>query len=346
MQILNLAESNILLELLIEDMPFAIHDLIARSPRITEAAIVGTITKSLPSTIDFTEIQKWCVANIRWFVHNGDVANAGNRRYVMLPPYAILQKTGPDESIVKVCGDERAKRVVENEMKKINCSMSITKPGWHWGASDDQRSKSIGFRRTIIFPTSKHASVMSQLSTLGIPVITPKDFREKLPSIKNVCIPPVTYFSVRPSSWGSWYKYDSTILSHNRWKPIENIFLHDRGLYKWLPSEDFRGELSSRYFYHNNYENVAELTSSLARLWMYYLDFEEGNSRSIWISDRTVFVPLEIPEPHQHWLQLMSEDWRREENFRRYMVLENTREIAEVLSRTLHVKMGLGESTA
>jgi len=342
MHILKPEEERILEELLIEDLPYAVHNMVTLNPRISEAALVGRITNSLPSTIDSEVIRRRCITSIRWFVHNGDLSNAGNKKYVMLPPYGVLQAETGSELIIKICGDRILDQSIDQKIQKLGLKLNIKFMNWYWETDEEQKLKTVGFRRTVSFQSEIYFELANIFSDNQVPLVTPKQFCDKLPKITDITIPPESQFNISPPNWGYWYIYNSSLSSLNRWEPIEFYSKPENYLFKWQPSEDWRGESSKRFFIHKGLDHIAEIDSSSARLWMFYLDSQNKNQRTVWTSDEAIFVPMEIPEPYQHWLQLISIDWNREKGFRKYHLLEDFQQVAEILKNSLQVTVSSG----
>jgi hypothetical protein len=76
---------------------------------------------------------------------------------------------------------------------------------------------------------------------------------------------------------------------------------------------------------------------------MMNLDYHAGFPKMVWIKDQNIWVPIEIPDPHQHWLQLISEDWYREGQYRRYILARDPEPVPKRLNETLGLRIVSGQ---
>lgn len=313
MNILNEEDIQVLISLLIEDLPFRVFNIVRQNKKISEARIIGEIIDIFPSTIKVQEIRRLCTSIIRWFVHNGDMSNTGNKNYSVLPPYGIY--SNENTSILRLHGDIPTRHFWQMFKKVKDIKFETVLKKWVWEKSE---STNIGFQNQIIFNNEILEFVITKMTDLSIPLVSIDDICAKLPKINDLLFPPKNSFNVDFPRWGFWSKYDPSILENNRWMEIDDLLVYPQGLLMWQQNNDWRGKNSRRYFLNSSYEKYAELSESTAILWTYYLDYLESNPRNILINDGFIYTPNEMPDPYIQWLQAIASDWQREGDFNKY----------------------------
>ena len=334
MRILSPDGAAALAELPLEDLPRVVLRLMSHSTSATEAEIIGTVSRRIPSSVPRESISRRTVSSIRWFVHAGDVASAGISRYIILPPYAVLRGRHSAESSPRIFGSPRMDEFIDNQAQPLGSRLELELVQWHWEMRSSE-APFVGLKRKVRLKKNDEREMVSLLKKAGIPVVDTMRFLERLPSLERVNLPPHSSYKALPPSWGMWDMHDSSASGSDRWTSIEQWDSIDAGLLRWRPTDDWRGERSTRLFYHSGLDLLAELHTSLGLLLSFYLDRLAANVRSAWMKDSTVWVPAAIPDAHQHWMQLISEDWNRRGDLREYRLASDPRLVRRELQNTL-----------
>jgi hypothetical protein len=331
MNILNEKDVQVLISLMIEDLPFCVFNIVRQNIKISEARIIGEIIDIFPSTVKVQKIRRLCTSIIHWFVHNGDISNNGNRNYSVLPPYGVY--SSENEIILKLHGDLPIQELRQKfeEIEEIKFETELKK--WPW---EKNGSTNIGFQSSLYFDKNLLDTVGTRMTDLSIPLVSIANICSKLPKIDDLLFPPRSSFDVDFPRWGIWSKYNPSILGNNRWVNIDNILAHPPGLLMWQQNNDWRGKNSRRYFLNNSYEKYAELSESTAILWTYYFDCVESNLRHIFIGDDFIYTPFEIPNPYIQWLQAVASDWHGEGEYKKFYITE-ANDVKNVLEKNLRL---------
>lgn len=341
MQVLCNKDVIALTELLLEDLPRTILKLICNSPNITEGAIIGIIYKTFPSIIPFDKIRENCIMSIHWFLHNGDIAISGNHRYVVLPPYFVVQENDKKINRIKLCGDPRLDSKIDGILRSKGCNMEEKYVSWHLETDFEQKVQNVGLQRSCFL--SSTALIKNLSHEFGIPIIYPKIFEENLPSIKTLPFPPRSHFNATAPVWGFWDTYIPEHREEERWKEIKNWAIENCTILRWLPSRDKRGQYGIRYFLHNGHKHLSELNCLYASLWLFRLDYKHRCPRKLWINEQSIFTPDNIPDSHKHWLQLISINWCRTKQFIKYKLACEPKKILDRLHETLGLQIVSGQ---
>lgn len=334
MRILSPDGAAALAELLLEDLPRVVLRLMTHSTSATEAEIIGAVSRRIPSSVPRESISRRTVSSIRWFVHAGDVASAGVSRYIILPPYAVLRSRRSSGGSLRIFGSPRMDEFIDKQAQRLGSRLEHELVQWHWEMGSSE-APSVGLKRKVRIKESDVTEMVSLLKKADIPVVDTMRFLERLPSLERVNLPPHSSYQALPPSWGMWDMHDSLASGSDRWTSIEHWDSIDAGLLRWRPTDDWRGERSTRIFYHSGLDLFAEMDTSSGRLLAFYLDRLAANVRSAWIKDSTVWVPAAIPDAHQHWMQLVSEDWNRRGDLREYRLASDPRLVRRGLQNTL-----------
>ena len=332
MRILDKKEIQVLNSLLIEDLPFSVFEIIRKNSKISESRIIGEIIDIFPSTINVQKIRRLCTSMIHWFVHNGDITNVGNRNYRILPPYGIY--SGKHEIVLKLHGDISISEFRQRFEKSKDIKFKTILKKWPW---EGHESVNIGFQSFLYFNRSYLEYVISILGEFSISLVSANDICLKLPKIDDLLIPPKSSFNIDFPRWGVWLGYNPSIIANKRWTILNEISTHPRGLLKWQPNSDWRGENSKRYFFNNNHGKYAELSESTAILWTYYLDFEETNPRNILIGNDFICTPYELPNSYIQWLHVISSDWYGEGDYKKFFITRYD-EVLNILENNLKLR--------
>ena len=343
MNILNPKSIEVLTELLLEDLPRAILDIICQNQKygLSEGRLIGLITRQLPSNLDRKYVRELCISCVRWYLHNGDISNAGNRRYVVLPLYGISQPVNEGFERIKICGDIRLDDDIDRVLKPIGYKLKSRMVPWSWKSRDSNKVQFVGLRRNIDFPIVEKELVFRELSQLSISIVNPNDIRDKLPSIHQLCMPPKTSYLSIPPSWGYWSVYNPKISDPDRWVEINNWQREQFCLLKWKADIDLRDEQGARYFLHSGFDRMAELSRQSAYIWMAYQDYQNNNPRDVLICKDYLLTPSEIPEAHQYWLQLLAENWHKtqQNRMRKYSLLFDPQGVARTIENSLGMQI-------
>lgn len=342
MQVLDNDSQLVYISLLIEEMPSNVLEFLSLSPKegATEGGIIGFIKQRLPSSIGVEEVHDQCREIIRWFMHNGDIEQTNGNRYILIPTYIIRIESAQNQTVYKVCGDLRTDSLFSNHLgaRRDRYQFQVVQHKWKKNNAFDLPLY-IGLRRTVICASENQASFEEFVHEKGISLISPQEITDTLPSISRLMLPPRDAYKVIPPSWGIWFIYRPANNRLDRWGEIKNWLDSDVfSILRWQSSDDWRGEQSARFFLRQGNERLHELSPSTARLWMFYQDQQNHNNKNFWVVDKTIWVPLEIPHPHQQWLQLISSSWERLNNLRKYSLIgKPEEEAASILQSTLAI---------
>lgn len=284
MRILSDGEIEILNELWLEDLPRRILDTVCQSPDINQAAVLRLFVKSLPASIDPQNIYDRCLSSIYWFLHHGDIATSGNRRYVAIPPYAVPIESLDGKTILTIFGDSRLDQYVADSIGEIGCRLERRMVTWRWeNRNEDSTPNVVGFLRNILTNAMQYREIVSRFALLKIPIIQPHELQARLPSIRELKTPSKTVFTSVPPNWGYWDSYAPYFKELLRWKPVTNWSTLRAGMLRWRPSDDRHGETSARFFLVKDSAQLFELSSTSARLWALFLDWRESNPKRFWM---------------------------------------------------------------
>jgi len=324
-----------LVDLWLEDLPRSILQTVCRSPGASEGAVIGSVTSRLPSSINDERTRDRCLSSVRWFVHHGDIASCGNRRYAALPPYGVVEIDRGDSAVVRIFGNPLRDGEIIALARGLDGEFISTFVRWYWqeGYSD---ADNVGWERMARVPLANTSSLISSLATLGMRVVEPGTIRVSLPSIHDIVVPPMSFFGANLPSWGLWQEYDPTISSLDRWKDTKRVPMpQSQAVFRWFAGANDTDYRIARYFLCVPASGVAETGRSSVRLWMHYLDHRVGNPRTMSIKVGEALVPGELPDPHRHWLEISSSQWHRVGSTDRYKLETDSAAVARVMQETL-----------
>lgn len=340
MRLMHPQDSNALVNEWLDDLPRRVLMMLCSSSGLSEGAVVGGVTRWLPSSINEDAIRDRCVSSIRWFAHHGDIASCGNRRYGTLPPYGILQVDKTESAVIRVFGNPHKDGDIASLARLLHGEFESTYVPWYW-QERYRNVHNVGWQRHALVPRHVISDLVSSLREIGVRVVDPTSIRDNLPSIHAVLVPPKSVFQAHLPTWGTWAQYQPLLLSHDRWESVDPPLVPKTlTVYRWLPSRDLAGDLLERYFLglpaNAHSKDIAEISRSSARMWMFFLDHQADNPRSMSVENGVAIIPSELPDPHRHWLELSSSRWFKEGPMRRY---ELATDAADVIN-TLHATLG------
>jgi hypothetical protein len=234
-----------------------------------------------------------------------------------------------------VCGDLGSDEKLSKVFTEYGTELDSNIVSWYWADANNENEYKVGFKRTSEITRNVVDDLIIVLQDHNISLIDPVVFEKKLPSIKNIFIPSSSFFNCVPPNWGFWDEFTISFDDDFQWNEIDHWQVSNCEILKWAPSKDRRGIYGTRYFLHKGFDQLAELSQSYARLWMFYLLNRKDIMRRIWVDDNMIWTPVELPDPHQHWLQLISEDWYREKHLRKYILKSDPEPIVSRLNYTL-----------
>jgi hypothetical protein len=325
-------------QMLEEELPEAILEVITQNPGISEAKLIGSVLKLFPTT--FSVDQRLCIAILNWLRKNDDISYYGNQRYMALPPHAeVLTREG--NLIIKLCGDRRFDREINASLKNQGIDLNTQKAkGTIFTDNNDVQEKEVGILRTLQGKIDREPIIRNCFSKLDIPIFSAEEIQEALPSISNLMAPASTAFNVIGPSSGIWQIYNPILIQTYRWEKTENWQSKGSGILHWKASDDWRGKMNERFFYHQGGENLAELSKTSALLWTFQKDLEAGHPREMYSAGQKIQVPNEIPDQHFMWLKRISPEWR-ELTGKDYLEFEprnNIQDVIDILKKTLGLK--------
>ena len=334
-------DTRVLTDLLLVELPVTILTIVSETTPdgIGRGEIHRIVEGSLPGTIDLAMLDERIESILRWFVRNGDVDTAGSHRYVRVPPYVVRQKAVNGTASMRLLGDKRLDILIFDQVSAHNCFLHtetiMTSPSNDGGGT----AFPVGIRRSITFPIESAGFVESCLEDLRIEIVDIDLLDRNLPTIHSLFYPPQNAFNAIAPKWGYWDNYDAALQSEDRWSRIDQWGTAKRGLLRWMPSLDRRGQYNCRYFLHDGCAHLAELGRSFAYLWMYHFDYEQRKPRRIWASGRDIWLPPKIPDAHWQLLALLSEYFEWSGAFRRYHLTCPAETVGERLNGTLGVQL-------
>jgi hypothetical protein len=306
---LNILSTNdlaLLHQQLSDDMPRAILFKIASEPFITMHKLASYMLRRYPANSDAEKYRTMCAKIVRWFINSGDVAEAGNHRLYVLPPYLVEYAKSDQGLDFRLHGDPRIDNILEPEIVPLQWKI-VKNKDLISEVQDSDLSSGFGYQRILETNLQQVELVRHSLSVHSLPVLTAEDLIKKLPSVHKLMVPPSIAFQAIPPRWGIWKIYVPEQHNPDRWITLGDRRVGFRGIMKWVPSDDWRGEQSIRYFYSDGtHENLVDLSPVSAVLWMFSMDLLANNPQLVRHQGNSIRVPPTLPAPYVQWLRLAS----------------------------------------
>jgi len=341
MNLLSTSDSAALRDLLVNNLPHVVLDSLCRAS-ITGATLGGLVRDLmhyLPSTVAPDVVRDHTQASLYWYLFNGDIAGAGGQRYRIMPTYAVAlpldysQASGDLQ--IQICGDPRRDNAIQKALTQIGAQWTSETVVRTWMIAGEYRDVPVGRRRRVITGVDGSALTENYLQRMKIPVLDIQRLEQSLPSVAELTVPPRDAFrSIAPTS-GFWLWYAPAQTLSNRWELLDSWNEVPTGLLRWMPSRDWRGERDSRYFYKDTFPEMAELSHSIACLWMFHLDQKLQRRRQLWHYGGELWLPSTIPDIHRQWLQLLSERIRWREHLLHCLLSVDSESVVRTLVSTL-----------
>ena len=338
MQLLNKEDAVALLELLKDNLPQQVLNIISSEGVQREIQIVSECSRWFPRSVRITEIRRWVNTILDYFVRRGDIEKGSGGRYHCIPSYAIGNQISSD---IWLCGDPCQDAQLLKELRPLKLTLKYKTI---YETDKDNSPIPIGLERFISISEDSSSQVIQTLKHLGIVYIDLRELEEQLPRITQIVVPPESDLNIVRIQSGLWDIYNPEHYREERWKPDEEWQNSVANLVRWRPSDDWQGESNARVFYHADSSRITELGTETSSLWQLYLDTKVGNSRVVWWDGKMLWVPQVVPVVTQQWLQATA---NRQFQLRKHWFLlemsaESVRLVCETLKRTLRLRQQNG----
>lgn len=313
MQQLSSDDARVITDLLIGNVPHVVLDLICHAPAggITGGSLAHSIVRYLPSTVDPAEVREHMQASLTWLKTNGDIASAGGQRYRIMPVYAVIlpASDGNPSGVreIRLCGDLRRDTEILEALAEHGVQRTSEVAERLWKIGDDYVTIPVGIRRWLTVADAQIEDIRKILEETQVPCVDVRELERSLPSVHELKVPPRSAFTVITPTSGHWATYEPRSGAEDRWQSLDTWDDLANGLMRWMPSLDWRGERDSRYFFRGDLESMAELSSSTAALWMFYEDCVADIPRQLWVSERELWLPRQLPDAHRQWLGVITD---------------------------------------
>lgn len=334
MQLLNQEDAVVLLELLKDNLPQQVLNIISSKGVQREMQIISECSRWLPRSVPITETRRWVGTILDYFVRRGDVEKGPGGRYHCIPPYIIDNPISPDFWLY---GDPRVSTRLREKLRPLGLTLNSETV---YETDENHSSIPAGLERSIPISENLASKVTPMFKHLGIVYIQLHELEEQLPRISLIVVPPESDLNNVRIRSGLWDTYNPEHYGEERWNPDEEWQNSVANLVRWRLSDDWRGESNARVFYHADSGRITELGTETSSLWQLHLDSKVGNSRVVWWDGKMLWVPQVVPVVTQQWLQATA---NRQFRFRKHwLVLEmstaSVRPVCDTLKKTLRLQ--------
>ena len=334
MQLLNQEDAVVLLELLKDNLPQQVLNIISSKGVQREMQIISECSRWLPRSVPITETRRWVGTILDYFVRRGDVEKGPGGRYHCIPPYIIDNQISSDFWLY---GDPRVSTRLREKLRPLGLTLNSETV---YETDENNSSIPAGLERSIPISENLASKVIPMFKHLGIVYIQLHELEEQLPRISQIVVPPESDLNDVRIWSGLWDTYNPEHYGEERWNSDEEWQNSVANLVRWRPSDDWLGESNARVFYHADSDRITELGTETSSLWQLHLDTKVGNSRVVWWDGKMLWVPKVVPVVTQQWLQATA---NRQFRFRKHWLIlemsaESVRPVCDTLKKTLRLQ--------